>query len=145
MRYTERYRVKPGSKVRLDDWDARDTADAPKKSQGRTQLHKNVEALSDLQHLFYADGRHALLIVLQGMDAAGKDGTIRHVMGGLNPQGCRVHSFKQPTARELRQDFLWRIHQDVPPAGIIGIFNRSHDEDVQNRNSMCRELYSRIS
>lgn len=128
--YTDRYRVVPGRKCRLADWDPDDTADAPGKSKGRKQLAENVAALTELQHRLYADGRHALLIVLQGMDAAGKDGTIRHVMGAINPQGCRVHSFKQPTARELRQDFLWRIHAAVPPRGMIGIFNRSHYEDV---------------
>jgi len=130
LKYSERYRVRPGRKPDLSDRATNDTADAEKKSHGRKQLADNVNALSDLQHLLYADGRHALLIVLQGMDAAGKDGTIRHVMSGVNPQGCRVHSFKQPTDRELRQDFLWRIHQHTPRRGMIGIFNRSHYEDV---------------
>ena len=86
--------------------------------------------LSGLQDRLYADGRHALLVVLQGMDASGKDGTIRHVFRGVNPQGVRVHSFKQPTPREASEDFLWRVHRDVPPKGSIGIFNRSHYEDV---------------
>ncbi len=130
MQYSELYRVKPGRPAALSKRDTRDTADAEKKSHGRKQLTANVKALADLQHRFYADGRHALLIVLQGMDAAGKDGTIRHVLSGVNPQGCRVHAFKQPSDRELRQDFLWRIHQHTPRRGMIGIFNRSHYEDV---------------
>ncbi len=146
MNYTERYRVKPGAKLNLSKRDPRDTADAEKKSHGRKQLAENVKALADLQHLLHADGRHALLIVLQGMDAAGKDGTIRHVMSGVNPQGCRVHSFKQPTERELRQDFLWRVHQNVPRLGMIGIFNRSHYEDVlivRVRNLVSKAVWSK--
>jgi polyphosphate kinase 2 (PPK2 family) len=90
-------------------------------------LDKTLVRLRKLQHLLYADKRHALLIVLQGLDAAGKDGTIRHVMSGVNPQGCDVTSFKAPTAEEQARDFLWRIHKAVPPKGNIGIFNRSHN------------------
>jgi len=86
--------------------------------------------LTQLQERLYADGRFALLIVLQGMDASGKDGTVRHVFAGVNPQGVRVQSFKQPTPEEARHDFLWRVHAAVPPRGMIGIFNRSHYEDV---------------
>ena len=86
--------------------------------------------LAHLQERLYADGRHAVLLVLQGMDASGKDGLVRHVFRGVNPQGIRVHSFKQPTARESAEDFLWRVHQAVPPRGQIGVFNRSHYEDV---------------
>lgn len=146
MNYTKRYIVKPGAKLKLADRDPRDTADAEKKSEGRKQLAENVAALTDLQHLLYADARHSLLIVLQGMDAAGKDGTIRHVMSGVNPQGCRVHSFKQPSDRELRQDFLWRIHQHAPGKGMIGIFNRSHYEDVlivRVRNIVPKAVWSK--
>jgi PPK2 family polyphosphate:nucleotide phosphotransferase len=86
--------------------------------------------ISDLQRVLYADARHALLIVLQGRDASGKDGTIRKVFSAVNPQGCDVASFKQPTELELRHDFLWRVHQVVPPRGMIGIFNRSQYEDI---------------
>jgi len=86
--------------------------------------------LADLQQRLYADGRHALLVVLQGMDASGKDGTVRHVFRGVNPQGVRVQSFKEPTPEESRHDFLWRVHAAVPPLGMIGVFNRSHYEDV---------------
>src|SRR5437588_5189488 len=90
---------------------------------------KEVGRISDLQRVFYADGRHALLIVLQGRDASGKDGTIRKVFSAVNPQGCTVSSFKAPTELELRHDYLWRVHQQIPPRGMIGIFNRSHYED----------------
>jgi PPK2 family polyphosphate:nucleotide phosphotransferase len=93
-------------------------------------LAKNHQRLSQLQELLYAQDRHALLIVLQAMDAAGKDGTIRHVMSGINPLGCTVTSFKAPSAEERDHDFLWRVHQAVPARGEIGIFNRSHYEDV---------------
>jgi PPK2 family polyphosphate:nucleotide phosphotransferase len=91
---------------------------------------KHVKRISDLQRVFYADERYALLIVLQGRDASGKDGTIRKVFTAVNPQGCSVTSFKAPTDNELRHDFLWRIHPHVPPRGMIGIFNRSHYEDI---------------
>ena len=91
---------------------------------------KTLDRLRELQHLLYADKRYSLLIVLQGLDAAGKDGTIRHVMSGVNPQGCDVTSFKAPSSEELARDYLWRIHKAVPPRGSIGIFNRSHYEAV---------------
>jgi PPK2 family polyphosphate:nucleotide phosphotransferase len=91
---------------------------------------KQVRRISDLQRVLYADGRYALLIVLQGRDAAGKDGTIRKVFTAVNPQGCTVAAFKAPTELEQRHDFLWRVHAQVPPHGMIGIFNRSHYEDV---------------
>jgi PPK2 family polyphosphate:nucleotide phosphotransferase len=91
---------------------------------------KEIDRISDAQRVFYADGRHAMLIILQGRDAAGKDGTIRKVFSAVNPQGCTVTSFKAPTDAERTHDFLWRIHHAVPPRGIIGIFNRSHYEDV---------------
>ena len=100
------------------------------KAEARKQTHKLRKELADLQQRLYADGRHALLIILQGMDASGKDGTVRHVLAGVNPQGVRVHSFKQPTPEESAHDFLWRVHQAVPPRGYIGVFNRSHYEDV---------------
>ena len=93
-------------------------------------LKKDVERLAELHDLLYAARSHALLIVLQGMDTSGKDGTVRHVLQGLSPLGTSVHSFKQPTAEELRHDFLWRVHRVVPELGAIGIFNRSHYEDV---------------
>src|SRR5260370_25219360 len=99
-----------------------------------------------MQYLMYADHRHALVVVLQGMDAAGKDGTIRHVMGGLNPQGCRVTAFKAPTPEQAEHDFLWRVHQAVPALGDIAIFNRSHYEDVlvaRVRKLVPKDVWSR--
>jgi PPK2 family polyphosphate:nucleotide phosphotransferase len=100
------------------------------KGDAEKSLVRQVADLQDLHELLYAENKRALLIVLQGMDAAGKDGTIKHVMSGVNPQGCAVTSFKQPSAIELAHDFLWRIHAAVPAKGAIGIFNRSHYEDV---------------
>ncbi len=123
-------RIAPGRKVRLADHDPANTHGLKSKSDGRKALRKNVSRLADLQYLLYAENRHALLVVLQAMDAGGKDGTIRHVMSGVNPQGCRVTSFKVPSAEEADHDYLWRIHKAVPPRGEIGIFNRSHYEDV---------------
>ena len=100
------------------------------KSHGEKAIRKHVEKLATLHDLLYAEHKRSLLVVLQGMDAAGKDGTIRHVMAGVNPQGCSVTTFREPSAPELDHDFLWRVHAAVPPKGAIGIFNRSHYEDV---------------
>jgi len=100
------------------------------KPDAEAAAEKHIKRLERLHELLYAEGKHALLIVLQGMDAAGKDGTIKHVMSGVNPQGCSVTSFKEPTKLDLAHDFLWRIHEAVPASGAIGIFNRSHYEDV---------------
>jgi len=119
--------VKPGSKVRLKDRDPEDTFGIKRNDKAH---QKTIGRLGELQHLLYADKRYALLIVLQALDAGGKDGTIRAVMSGVNPQGCDVHAFKAPSSVELSHDYLWRIHQAVPPLGNIGIFNRSHYEDV---------------
>jgi len=123
--------VKPGARVRLADHDP-DTnggfaKDAPEVEE---RLAAARERMGELQGRLYAESRQALLIVLQAMDAGGKDGTIRHVMRGLNPQGCSVVSFKAPTAEELAHDFLWRIHQHTPGKGLMTVFNRSHYEDV---------------
>ena len=101
--------------------------DGKELKKARKALRKR---LAELQRVFYADGRYALLVVLQGRDASGKDGTIRHVFGAFNPQGCRVTSFREPTPEELAHDFLWRIHKVVPQRSMIGVFNRSHYEDV---------------
>jgi PPK2 family polyphosphate:nucleotide phosphotransferase len=120
----------PGKKVKLDKWDPEDTLGWEKNHKMKASLAKMIEKLDALQYLLYAEHKRALLIVLQGLDAAGKDGTIRHVMSGVNPQGCRVTSFKKPTSEEMTHDFLWRVHKAVPPIGDIGIFNRSHYEDV---------------
>lgn len=127
MDYSKHLLVKPGKKLRLKH---RDPADTMGMRRDDKSLEKTLNRLNELQHLLYADKRYALLIVLQGLDASGKDGTIRHVMSGVNPQGCEVTSFKAPSQTELAHDYLWRIHRAVPHLGNIGIFNRSHYEDV---------------
>ncbi len=116
--------------VDLSDKAASPPKSLPKGDELKEKIDKQLERLEALQGLFYADGRHALLIVLQGRDASGKDGVVRTVMGAGNPQGVRVHSFKAPTPLELSHDYLWRIHQAAPEKGMMGIFNRSHYEDV---------------
>ena len=121
--------VAPGSKVRLAKIDPSDTHGKTKAS-AETQLVRNLERLSVLQYRLYAESRRSLLVVLQGIDAGGKDGTIRHVMSGFNPQGVSVTSFKVPSGEEKQHDYLWRVHKAVPKFGDIGIFNRSHYEDV---------------
>ena len=121
--------VKPGARIKLADRDASDTLGI-EKDAAAAQLEKNLDRLSILQYLLYAEARRSLLVVLQGIDAGGKDGTIQHVMSGLNPQGVRVTSFKVPEGPEKRHDYLWRVHRAVPEFGQIGIFNRSHYEDV---------------
>ncbi len=123
-------RVKPGQRVQLSRIDPAGTPGARGKSAALAEVGKNDSKLFDLQYRLYAEHRRALLVVLQGSDASGKDGTIRHVMRGINPQGCRVTSFKAPTQEELDHDFLWRIVRALPARGEVGIFNRSHYEDV---------------
>lgn len=130
MNFTKKFLVEPGKKVRLSDWDPNDTLSFKSKKEALPQIAENLERLSELQYTMYAEGKRALLVVLQAMDAGGKDGTIRHVMGPLNPQSCRVASFKGPNEVELAHDFLWRIHHNTPKKGEIFIFNRSHYEDV---------------
>jgi PPK2 family polyphosphate:nucleotide phosphotransferase len=122
--------VRPGKHFKLKDVDPDDTDGVRGKDKAEALVKDNIKLLSDLQYRLYAEHRQSLLIVLQGMDAAGKDGTIRHVMSGLNPQGCNVIPFKTPSAEELSHDYLWRIHRVLPAKGHIGIFNRSHYEDV---------------
>jgi PPK2 family polyphosphate:nucleotide phosphotransferase len=117
------------SKIKLKDIDTRAPKDLDKeKTKQKTQ--KILEELDELQNLLYAEQKHSLLVVLQGMDASGKDGAIRNVFGKLNPQGVAVRSFKTPTVEELSHDFLWRVHQHTPAKGVIQIFNRSHYEDI---------------
>lgn len=116
-------------KIKLDAIDTRAPKEFDKQvTKGKTT--KLLEELDDLQNLLYAEGKHAVLVVIQGMDASGKDGVIRNVFGQLNPQGVTVQSFKAPTAEELSHDFLWRIHRHVPAKGMIQLFNRSHYEDI---------------
>ena len=127
----ERLRLTPGETVELAKRDAADTSKwRAGKRKGEAALPALRAELDRLQELFYADARRGLLVILQGMDTSGKDGVIRHVFEGVNPQGVRVSSFKQPTPEELAHDFLWRIHRDAPAKGEIVIFNRSHYEDV---------------
>ncbi len=122
--------VKPGTKISLKKLDPADTGSYKDAGEVEGQLKKQLDELVDLQHLLYAENRRAVLIILQGMDTSGKDGTIRHVMAGMSPLGVQVQAFKAPTDEELAHDFLWRVHQKVPRFGFIGIFNRSHYEDV---------------
>jgi PPK2 family polyphosphate:nucleotide phosphotransferase len=121
--------VKPGARVKLADLDPSDTHGIDK-AAAAAQLEKNLDCLRVHQYRLYAEARRSLLVVLQGIDAGGKDGTIQHVMSGLNPQGVRVTSFKVPEGSEKRHDYLWRVHRAAPEFGQIGIFNRSHYEDV---------------
>jgi PPK2 family polyphosphate:nucleotide phosphotransferase len=130
MKLKSPYLVKPHTKVRLSHLPTNETGDFADKAAMDAATADHAKKLDDLQELFYAAQSKALLVVLQGMDTAGKDGTIRHIFSGVNPQGCQVASFKVPTQLELRHDFLWRCQAQVPPRGMIGIFNRSHYEDV---------------
>ncbi|MBH0185000.1 MAG: hypothetical protein HP477_06185 [Nitrospira sp.] len=130
----KRYRIPQGITVHLDKMDPDDTGDHKKTEQGKEQAKamtsQLIGRLGALQERLYANGERSVLVVLQGMDTSGKDGTIKSVMSGVNPQGCRVASFKVPSDRERAHDFLWRVHYEAPPKGHIGIFNRSHYEDV---------------
>jgi len=124
------FRVRPGEKVKLREWATIVKPFYKSKKRYQKLLEEHVEKLSSLQRLLYASNRYALLLIFQAMDAAGKDGAIRHVMSGVNPQGCQVSSFKQPSADELEHDFLWRTTRRLPERGQIGIFNRSYYEEV---------------
>jgi PPK2 family polyphosphate:nucleotide phosphotransferase len=124
------YRVREGEKINLKKWPTKVKPVYQSKKQYQKLLEEQVEQLSSLQRLLYASDRYALLLIFQAMDAAGKDGAIRHVMSGVNPQGCQVFSFKHPSATELDHDFLWRTNQCLPERGRIGIFNRSYYEEV---------------
>ena len=127
---SKKYHVPPGKKFDLSEWPTAGPALTKSKKEYKKLLEEHVKDLSALQQLHYASNRHALLLIFQGMDAAGKDGAIRHVMSGINPQGCEVSSFKQPSAEELEHDFLWRSTCRLPERGRIGIFNRSYYEEV---------------
>jgi PPK2 family polyphosphate:nucleotide phosphotransferase len=138
--------VKPVKKVKLADYDPENTLGWDKGHKMKASLAESLERIDKLQYLLYAEHKHALLIVLQGRDAAGKDGTIRHVMSGVNPQGCTVTPFKKPTPDEMSHDYLWRIHKAVPEYGDIGIFNRSVYEDVlvvRVHNLVPKDVWSR--
>jgi PPK2 family polyphosphate:nucleotide phosphotransferase len=124
------YLVKPHQKVKLHQFPTAETGRYRNEEEAAADLEQHRQRLDELQELLTADCRHAVLIVLQGVDTAGKDGTIRHIFTDINPQACNVTPFKVPTPLELRHDFLWRAHRNVPQYGTIGIFNRSHYEDV---------------
>jgi len=124
------FRVREGVAVELDKWPTCVTPVYKSKDQYRAMLAGHIKQLSALQSVLYADNRYAVLFIFQAMDAAGKDGVIKHVMSGVNPQGCQVFSFKHPSAEELQHDFLWRTTRDLPERGRIGIFNRSYYEEV---------------
>jgi PPK2 family polyphosphate:nucleotide phosphotransferase len=121
--------IEPGKRVQLSDEHAASTF-GWEKHEALAALDENRQKLSDLQYKLYADGRQALLVVIQAIDAGGKDGTVHDIFTAMNPQGCVVTSFKAPTAEELKHDYLWRVHQRVPARGMVGVFNRSHYEDV---------------
>ncbi|NJM36139.1 MAG: polyphosphate kinase 2 family protein [Rhodomicrobium sp.] len=129
MKYGKAFRVEPGSKPRLADIDP-EAPKAVKREDAEEETKHNLKRLRKAQYLLYADASRSLLVVLQGMDAAGKDGAIRSIFSGVNPQGTSVTSFKQPSRTELAHDFLWRVHEAAPEKGQIAIFNRSHYEDV---------------
>ncbi len=129
-RLAEPYCVSDGGKFRLKDYDTNDTGELKSKEQSQKIIDNRAGLLSGLQEKLYAQDRWAVLLIFQAMDAAGKDGAIKHVMSGVNPQGCDVHSFKTPSNEELNHDYLWRAHKCVPERGKIGIFNRSYYEEV---------------
>jgi PPK2 family polyphosphate:nucleotide phosphotransferase len=144
--FSKKLLAMPGRKVKLTDAGADETLGWQKNHKMRVSLEKTLAKLDALQYRLYAEKKRALLIVFQGLDAAGKDGTIRHVMSGVNPQGCRVTSFKTPSREETAHDYLWRVHKAVPEIGDFGIFNRSHYEDVlvaRVHNLVPKEVWSR--
>lgn len=140
------WKVDAGSKVKLKDYNPDDTDKLSDRASADQELQALSNELSELQELLAAAQQHSLLVVLQGMDTSGKDGTIRHVLSHVNPQGCNVHSFKAPTQEELSHDFLWRVHRVTPGNGVLGIFNRSHYEDVligRVQNLVPEKVWSR--
>jgi PPK2 family polyphosphate:nucleotide phosphotransferase len=140
------WKVDAGSKVKLKDYNPDDTEKLSDRASVDQELQALSNELSELQELLAAAQQHSLLVVLQGMDTSGKDGTIRHVLSHVNPQGCNVHSFKAPTQEELSHDFLWRVHRVTPGNGVLGIFNRSHYEDVligRVQNLVPEKVWSR--
>jgi len=128
--HSKDFRVREGDEVSLKKWPTSVDPVYKSKDQYKELLEQHIAQLSEMQQLHYASNRHAILLIFQAMDAAGKDGAIRHVMSGVNPQGCQVFSFKHPSAAELEHDFLWRTTRDLPERGRIGIFNRSYYEEV---------------
>lgn len=130
MHTYDRLMVAPGKNIRIEDFDPAYTGGFSSKSEAKEKLEKDIKRLAELQEILYAHNRYSLLIIIQAMDAAGKDGIIKHVMSGVNPQGCQVFSFKAPSQEELDHDFMWRTTKALPERGRIGIFNRSYYEEV---------------
>src|SRR5271157_5021286 len=129
--YRKEFLVEPGSKIKLKDIDPGYTGESVSEKKAQVDIEKYRAKLTAQQYLLYSEKRHSLLIVLQALDAAGKDGTVNHVMSAMNPQGTTVTGFKQPTPLEMDHDFLWRVHPHAPGKGSVAIFNRSHYEDVR--------------
>src|SRR5437868_10322458 len=128
--YLKKFVVKPGSKIRLKHFDPGFHGKHESHKAALSKIQTNLQKMDELQYRMYAENKHSLLIVLQGLDAAGKDGVVRHVFTGMNPEGCVAVNFKEPTREELAHDFLWRVHPHVPGKGSVAIFNRSQYEDV---------------
>lgn len=146
MSYLERFRVLPGTRVKLRDIDPAFKDHHENREAATGEIEHYQKKLRELQELLYAERRHSLLVCLQAMDTGGKDGTINHVLAAMNPQGCRVAAFRQPSAEEAAHDFLWRVHQAAPARGEVVIFNRSHYEDVlvvRVHNLVPKEVWSR--
>jgi len=146
MNYLQRFKVAPGTSVRLNDVDPSFNDGHESRESAVDEITHYGKRLCELQELLYAERKHSLLICLQAPDTGGKDGTINHVLGAMNPQGCRVAAFKQPSAQELAHDFLWRVHKAAPARGEVVIFNRSHYEDVlvvRVHNLVPKEVWSR--
>ena len=129
-KFAEPFRISDGARFRLKDFDPADTLGLKSKEHAKEALEQGIVRLANLQEKLYAQDRWAILLILQAMDAAGKDSTIKHVMSGVNPQGCQVNAFKAPSAEELQHDFMWRTSRSLPERGKIGIFNRSYYEEV---------------
>ena len=130
MKYVERFQVRPGAPIKLADLDPAFNDRHQSQETANAEIEQYRKRLADLQEMLYVERRRSLLICLQGIDASGKDGTIKHFLGTMNPQGCTVTPFRQPTAEEAAHDFLWRVHRAAPARGEVAIFNRSHYEDV---------------
>ncbi len=146
MDYRKMFLVKPGKRVKIAKLDPDYPTKHLSEHQAKSETEKHLKKLNELQNLMYSEGKHGLLIVLQAMDAGGKDGTIRHVLGAMNPQGTVVTAFKQPTTEELKHDFLWRVHPHAPARGMVAAFNRSHYEDVlvvRVHNLVPKKIWSR--
>ena len=144
--YHKKLAVEPGSKIRLKHFDPGYHGKDESRKSALPEIEENRQKMDDLQYLMYAENKHSLLIVLQGLDAAGKDGVVRHVFTGMNPEGCVAVNFKEPTANELAHDFLWRVHPHVPGKGSVVVFNRSHYEDVlvaRVHDSVPKKIWSK--